>query len=131
MSEFEEECIHGLTPGTCTTCRDGPRPSSAGRSAGLTRSLDSPEALERYCRYYSDERQPTFEAYQEVFFRLSDARRFPGGWVAFSQCASAEPAKVRDCPGLVRRAEELMRLAGYEIEVCGSARGRRWGKVGD
>jgi hypothetical protein len=89
--------------------------------------LDSPQALEKYRSRYLPDRESTFEAYVEVFFRLSGARDFPGGWTMFSRCANAEPALVRDEPSLVTRAEELMRAAGYECDDSGRPRrGRTW-----
>ncbi len=122
----------GLAIGTCSLCGGtvASRPTRTARDGGAQRSLDSPAALEKYRSYYSGDRKATFEAYVEVFFRLAGARNFPGGWTSFSRCANAEPALVRDAPNLVRRAEELMRLAGYEASDAGRpAKGRCWVKV--
>jgi hypothetical protein len=72
-------------------------------------------------------RPETFEAYVEVWKRLSGAQQFPGGWTMFSRAASAEPAIDR---GLVRRAEELMRLGGYVSGPKERGVGRRWWPAG-
>lgn len=67
----------------------------------------------------------------KVFFRIAGACDFSGGWTMFSRCANAEPALARDEPKLVARAEELMRLAGYEADDSGRPKkGRTWHKVG-
>lgn len=128
--EYEAECVHGLTVGTCSTCKEKPIRQSRTRRGGMRRSLDSPAAIEQYRSRYRDGREQTFDAYVEVFFGSSEARAFPGGWTTFSRCANAEPALGRDEPSLVERAEALMRRAGYEADDSGRPRsGRRWLKV--
>jgi len=89
--------------------------------------------VERYRDRYPAERQATFDAYKDVFFRLNAARQFPGGWTKFTRCANAEPALVRSESKLVHRAEELMRAGGYELDDSGRSRwhGRRWFKVAE
>lgn len=133
MSAFDDECKHGLPLGMCTYCsgKESTRQGQGQRVGGLQQSLDTPESLEKYRHKYPGNREDTFEAYVEVFFRLSGAGDFPGGWTHFSRCANAEPALVRDEPGLVLRAEQLMRLAGYERDDSGRPnKGRRWVKIG-
>jgi hypothetical protein len=125
----DNDCIHGMAPGTCSICsgRDEPTTGRPKRRRGSPGKLDSPEALEKYRERYLPDRKETFEAYVEVFFRVGSARNFPGGWTMFSRCANAEPALRRDEPHLVARAEEIMRLAGYEPDDSGRPRrGRRW-----
>ena len=125
----EDECIHLLDPETCTICNGKDRPSASGgrRTGGAPERLDSPASVETYRERYGPEREQTFEAYVEVFFRLTGARDFPGGWMMFSRCANAEPALVRDEPKLVARAEELMRNAGYVADDSGRpGKGRIW-----
>ncbi len=152
----DEECIHLNNPALCTICngkdaagRRKPRapaapsapratrvaaakpPSSTTR--GLTRSvasqsLDTPESVEEYRLRFDDDRQDTFDAYVEVFFD-GGARDFPGGWVHFSRCASAEPERKETAPALVARAEALIRAAGYEVDDTGRPlKARRWHK---
>jgi hypothetical protein len=128
MSKVEEECKHGLTFG-CTYCsgKEASAGSQTPGAGGEPEPLDTPESLEKYRARYPGDREPTFEAYVEVFFRLSGARDFPGGWTNFSRCANAEPALVRDESALVSGAEELMRVAGYESDDSGRPKkGRRW-----
>jgi hypothetical protein len=57
--------------------------------------------------------------------------RLPRGWTKFSRCANAEPAPAASEPDLVRRAEELMRVGGYEADDSARSRGRgrQWFKV--
>jgi len=128
-----EFCEHDSFPDTCSACR-GPastKPGGSGRAGGSPTVLDTPEALERYRERYQPDREDTFEAYVEVFFRLSAARDFPGGWTMFSRCANAEPALVRTEADLVARAADLMRAAGYVHDDSGRPRrGRTWRKTG-
>ena len=131
MSDVDDECIHGLALGTCTLCsrREPRRVRQAARGGGLQQSLDTPASVEKYRERYPGDREGTFDAYVEVFFSMSGARDFPGGWTNFSRCANAEPALTRDAPDLVQRAEDLMRLAGYEADDSGRPRkGRRWAR---
>lgn len=133
MTDFDDECKHGMATGTCSICNapSASKRSSATRGGGISRSLDSPASLERYRDRYPGDRESTFEAYVEVFFRMEGARAFPGGWTMFSRCGNAEPDLAKNQPDLVSRAEELMRLAGYEADDSGRpSRGRRWLKVG-
>lgn len=124
-------CKHDLAAGTCSICSGRDLSTSAGAPGGSSADvLTSPEAIEKYRERYLPHREATFEAYVEVFFRLSGARSFPGGWTAFSRCANAEPALVRDEPKLVAHAEELMCAAGYEPDDSGRPNaGRRWAKT--
>lgn len=129
MSTVDDDCKHGLLLGTCTLCsvKEVRKRGDGPRSGGMPQTLDTPASVEKYRDRYSGEREATFDAYVEVFFAYSGARSFPGGWTTFSRCANAEPALARDEPALVRRAEELMRLAGYEPDDSGRpAKGRRW-----
>jgi len=127
----EDECIHGLTPSTCSICKHGvdAGTSKSGRSSGSTSQLDTPASLEKYRDRYPGDREPTFEAYVEVFFRIDAARNFPGGWTMFSRCANAEPSLVEKDRALVERAEGIMRAAGYVKDDSGRPRqGRKWWK---
>lgn len=131
MSYEDDECKHELLRGTCSLCSAGPvlGTGRARHAGGSSSTLDSPAALEQYRSRYPGERESTFDAYVEVFFRLSGARSFPGGWTNFSRCANAEPSLVRNEPGLVSRAEDRMRAAGYEADDSGRpSAGRRWMK---
>ncbi len=126
-------CKHDLPPGTCSICsgRDKPGTGARGGSHGPSDALDTPEALEKYRPRYLPNRETTFEAYVEVFFRSTAARQFHGGWTMFSRCANAEPKLVATEPKLVARAEEIMRLAGYLADDSGRPNeGRRWLKIG-
>ena len=130
---MDDECIHGLTHATCTICK-GTEPraaSSSGRSSTTTTELTTPESLERYRKRYPGDREATFEAYVEVFFRIDAARNFRGGWTMFSRCANGEPELVKTERALVQRAEEIMRAAGYVKDDSGrsSGRGRKWWKT--
>jgi hypothetical protein len=132
--QHDDECIHGLASGTCSLCarRGGPRSSHRRqRSGGSPTSLTTPAAVERYRSRYPGAREATFEAYVDVFFRLGAARSFPGGWTAFSRCANGEPALVATEPELVRRAEEPMRVGGYDADDSGrpQGHGRQWLKM--
>ena len=132
MPDLDEECKHGLPLGTCTYCsgKETAARSQGTHGGGLQRTLDTPESVETYRDRYPGEREATFDAYVEVFFRHTGAGSFPGGWTHFSRCANAEPALLRDEPDLVHRAEDLMRLAGYEADDSGRpGKGRRWVKV--
>lgn len=120
-----------MLPGTCSSCKE-PTGGTARRGGGASGEiLDTPASVEKYRDRYPGDREATFEAYVEVFFHgPTGARSFPGGWTAFSRCANAEPALVEQEPKLVARAEELMRLAGYEADDTGRPRkGRRWFKI--
>ena len=132
MADLDDECKHGLPPGTCTYCTGKETTAHPGVSqgGGHPQKLDTPESVEKYRNRYPGDREATFDAYVEVFFRYSGARSFPGGWTSFSRCANAEPALVQDEPRLVRWAEELMRSAGYEADDSGRpGKGRRWVKI--
>jgi hypothetical protein len=127
-----------MYPRTCTwdlfaVCRSKCSTTAAGRRrwAGSPTSLDTPAALEPYRSRYPDDRQPTFDAYVDVFFRVDGARDLPGGWSKFSRCANDERALRESEPELVRRAEGLMRVGGYEADDSGrtQGRGRRWVKT--
>ena len=114
---MDDECKHGLTESTCSLCRPAaPVERSQGGRAPSSRPWEP--YRERYAR-----RPETFEAYVDVWQRLSGAREFPGGWTAFSRAANAEPAMDSS---LVQRAEELVRLAGYECGPKQPGVGRRW-----
>lgn len=131
MTSHDDECIHGLATGTCSLCATPSSSRSVGRrsrSAGSPTSLTTPSALEPYRSRYPGDREATFDAYVDVFFRSQDARAFPGGWTKFSRCANAEPSLVASEPELVSRAEDLMRAGGYIADDSGRSkgRGRRW-----
>ncbi len=127
----DDECRHGLAAGTCSICSGRDRTADQSSHArGTPQVLDSPAAVERYRDRYPGDREATFDAYVDVFFRFSQARDFPGGWTHFSRCANAEPALVSGEKELVRRAEELMRLGGYEADDSARpTKGRRWVKA--
>lgn len=96
------------------------------RTVVATQSAETEESVEQYRARYPGERAATFEAYVEVFFN-TDARTFPGGFLNFARCASAEPERKATSPALVRRAELLMQDAGYEADDKGVIAGnRRW-----
>jgi hypothetical protein len=80
---------------------------------------------ERYRGRYKG-RPETFDAYVDVWTRVPAARASFGGWVAFAQAASAEPAWVRDRAERVRTAEHIMRTGGYEIGPPTDRGARRW-----
>jgi hypothetical protein len=148
----DEECIHLNNPALCSICngrdaaakrpvrraatpapkRAAPRVKSASpapskrltRTVVATTSSDTEESVEQYRSRYTGDREPTFDAYVEVFFN-TDARAFPGGFLAFSRCASADPERKSTAPALVMRAERLMRDAGYVADDRGAG-GRRW-----
>src|SRR5262249_12032403 len=93
---------------------------------GSSETLDTPATVEKYRQRYSQDRQATFNAYVDVYFRL--VKHFPGGWTNFSRCANAERDRVENAPQLGSRAEQSMRRAGYEADDSGRehGRGRRW-----
>ena len=125
----EDDCIHGLMPSTCSICKQGVDTGTpkGGRSAGSPTALDTPAALEKYRKNYRGDREPTFEAYVEVFFRIDAARNFPGGWTKFSRCANAEPTLAENERALIERAEGIMKAAGYVKDDSGRPRhGRKW-----
>ena len=96
------------------------------RTVVATQSSDTEESVEEYRARYTGDRASTFDVYVEVFFN-TDARDFPGGWLAFSRCANGEPERRETAPALVRRAELLMRDAGYVADDSGTiSGGRRW-----
>jgi hypothetical protein len=66
------------------------------------------------------------DTYKDVYFQTPGG--FPGGWTKFSRCANAEPALAKGEPQLVKRAEDLMRAAAYELDDSERAqgKGRRW-----
>jgi hypothetical protein len=101
-----DECKHGLPLGACSLCsgKESTLKASGSRGGGSQQSLDTPDSVETYRKRYPGDREATFDAYVEVFFRLSGARNFPGGWTHFSRCANAEPALVREEPALVHVA---------------------------
>lgn len=82
---------------------------------------------EQYRDRYS-ERPETYDAYVDVWTRVGDARRHFSGWALFSQCANAEPAKVRDMPARVAQAERLMSAGGYTIGPPTLRGARRWSR---
>ncbi len=150
----DDECIHLNDPALCTICNGkdaagrrtvravssarpapkptAPKPTSSKtpskrltRSVVATRSADTEESVEQYRSRYTSGREATFDAYVMVFF-ATEARDFPGGFLAFSRCANAEPERKETAPALVARAERLMRAAGYEAEEASGVGGRRW-----
>ena len=151
----ELECIHLNDPVLCTICNGKDAASKrAVRKASVaptvakprtpkaapirassrrltttivaTQSDDTEQTVEQYRSRYSGERAATFDAYVTVFFN-TEARDFPGGFVAFTRCANAEPERKATAPALVARAERLMRDAGYASSYAGIAGGgRRW-----
>lgn len=154
----DDECIHLNNPALCTICngKDAagkrvPRPvkavakipTRASKAAGATAaasskrlttsvvsptSLDTPESVEEYRAKYPADRQDTFDAYVLVFFNTEE-RDFPGGFAAFSRCASADPERKETAPALVARAERAMRKEGYELDDSGRPlQARRWFK---
>src|SRR5438105_309577 len=94
--QVDDACIHGLLPATCAICRgdESHGGSKGSRSSGSTTELGTPAALEKYRSRYAGNREATFDAYVEVFFRIDAARNFPGGWTKFSRCANGEPSLV-------------------------------------
>lgn len=116
---YDDECIHGMTDGTCSICKEPKARHS--RPAG-TRARAASSDPEQY-RVRFGRRPETFDAYLDVYNRLQGAKSFPGGFAKFTQAASAEPAVDAD---LVRRAEELMRLCGYEPSEKLPGVGRSW-----
>ena len=116
---YDDECLHGMPDGTCSICKQPrvrqSRPNSTRSTAG---SSDPEQYRNRYGK-----RPETFDAYLDVYNRLQGAKNFPGGFAKFTQAANAEPAVDAD---LVRRAEELMRLGGYEPSEKLPGVGRRW-----
>jgi hypothetical protein len=82
---------------------------------------------EQYRDRYS-ERPETYDAYVDVWTRVGEARRQFSGWALFSQCANAEPAKLRDMPARVAQAERLMGAGGYEIGSSTRRGARRWSR---
>jgi hypothetical protein len=149
----DDECIHLMDPAFCSICngkdaasnrtvRKAPpahappkprvtRTANKAPSKRLTtsvvatRSADTEESVEEHRSRYTGERESTFDAYVTVFFN-TDARDFPGGFLAFTRCANAEPERKATAPALVMRAERLMRGAGYEADELGAVGGRRW-----
>lgn len=109
----DDECIHGLDLATCSLCRMSTAASSS--------RFETP-IWEKYRDRYK-ERPETFEAYVDVWQRLTGARSFPGGWTLFSRTANAEPAVDA---ALVRRAEDLMELGRYRLGLSTRHGGRRW-----
>lgn len=61
------------------------------------------------------QRPETFDAYINVWTSNPSARTHFSSWATFSRCGNAEPNKVKEQPHKVRRAEELMKAAGYRI----------------
>lgn len=116
-----DECEHGSDPSTCGVCQRSAAPKPSGGSGRSPGEAGVP-IWEKYRERYGN-RPETFEAYVEVWQRSSGARDFPGGWTAFSRAANAEPAIDAD---LVARAEQLMRLHGYETGPKEHGVGRRW-----
>jgi hypothetical protein len=132
MEADDEECKHGLAPHTFSYCNSETTqsPQRTVHDAGCQQVLDSAAAHEKYRHKYPPGRRATFDAYVEVFFRLSAARSFPGGWTNFSRCATAEQTLLRNEPRLVTQAEELVRTAGYELDDSGRpGRGSKWWKA--
>jgi hypothetical protein len=74
-------------------------------------------------RYNS--RPETYDAYVDVWNRISGSRDAFRGWASFSHAANAEPAQSGDRV----RGEECMRLGGYELGSTTSRGARRWFKV--
>ncbi len=71
-------------------------------------------------------RPETFEAYVDVWKANPSARMHFTSWATFSQCASAEPKRVKEEPHKVKRAEELMKAGGYSIGASTPRGARRW-----
>jgi len=80
---------------------------------------------EQYRDRYT-QRPETFDAYVDVWKANLSARMHFSSWATFSQCASAEPKRAKDEPHKVRRAEELMKAAGYSIGATTARGARRW-----
>ncbi len=70
-------------------------------------------------------RPDTFDAYVDVWNRVTQARTEFTGWVSFGQAANAEPAQQHD---RVHAAERIMNLGGYEIGRPTSKGARQWVK---
>lgn len=146
----DEECIHLNDPLLCTICNGkdaagkrrapaAPKPAAVPRapraakapaaksSARVTRRVaapsgDTPESVEEYRSRFPE----SFDAYVLVFFD-TEARQFPGGWLQFARCASADPERKETAPGLVVRAEAMMRAAGFAADDAGRPlKPRRW-----
>jgi hypothetical protein len=116
---YDDECIHGMPDGTCSICK---QPKARQSRPNGTRSIAGSSDPEQYRIRYG-KRPETFDAYLDVYSRLHGAKNFPGGFAKFTQAANAEPAVDAD---LVRRAEELMLLGGYEPSEKLPSVGRRW-----
>lgn len=84
-----------------------------------------PHEWEQYEDRYR-QRPETYDAYVDVWNRVSRARSLFPGWSLFSRMASAEPLLQRTQPERVREAEGIMRDAGYEIGEPTSRGARRW-----
>lgn len=82
------------------------------------------ENIEQYRTRFASERPETYDALVDVWKKV--ASRHFDGWAYFSQCALAEPAKVRDRPDDVRLAEQLMLECGYRIGSPTRRGARRW-----
>ncbi len=82
------------------------------------------ENIEQYRPRFASERPETYDALVAVWQKVA-SRHFTG-WAYFSQCALAEPAKVRDHPADVQLAEQLMLGYGYQIGPTTRRGARRW-----
>lgn len=116
----DDLCKHDMLPGSCSACK-APAGPAAKKVPAAVRSSGARE-WEQYRERYG-KRPETFEAYVDVWNRFASARAAFGGWSTFSRAANAEPAMP---PEQVRRAEELMRLGGYEAGPKLQRAGRRW-----
>src|SRR5262249_49076078 len=110
-------------------CKEREQLQSSGSRRPLRGSseiLDTSATVEKYRQRYSQDRQATFNAYVDVYFRL--VKHFPGGWTNFSRCPNAERDRGEKPPELVSRAEQSMRMAGYVADDSGREHGRdrRW-----
>jgi hypothetical protein len=71
MADFDDECKHGLSPRTCSYCTSKETTAQPGGSwgGGPPQRLDTPESVEKYRDRYPGDREATFDAYVEVFFK--------------------------------------------------------------
>lgn len=76
-------CKHDMLPGTCTDCKGATASGSKSGKGGSSSSqrLDTPESVETYRDRYPEDREPTFEAYVQVFFPRPERRTDLPRWV--------------------------------------------------
>lgn len=82
---------------------------------------------EKYADRYR-ERMDTYRAYVDVWQRVSRSRSTFTSWATFTMAANAEPKQVRDYPGRVSLAEEIMKEAGYRVASQTVRGARQWSR---